>query len=718
MPYLGGSPLNLVAVQSRPTADGMSTFVGGRSRNINVNFYNAGREADKQKLKKAGQKSSKSGAFSVFTGGTLVKPWPGIGKVGSDSGDNTGLVADYPGVSRRTLHNNDIYDTSILNIVEKLSKTKSAALRASDFAYLKHIGVFPNNRLIICRRFSGPCGDDVFRIGTAPVAVLIGFREPGTDFLDITFGEEWVDADAGFEQIVNGIGDDILKVSGLGTQAKEAFNAIPLPGWTENLQRYVLEKIGVYEKGASSRPLPAGDPNLIKEAKTRKTIANGTAGSGLSCKVSIKVDIEYEQKFISGIDSTIVYQDIIQNVLRFATSQKTDYGLDPDFGEKMKSWAKNPRLIIKEISDAFKNAITTVKEELKKFLQEIIDSGKENQNGGDKEGDDDEKEEAGFAGELLGEVESAFKKVTDSLEKVIAKYEQQIIGVISALSGMPSTPWHVTIGNPLRPIFCAGDMYTTAVTMTMGSTLMFNDLPANIKVSFQLDNARPWGLQEIMAKFNTGNIRTVNIKKDTNSLFPGQLLDDNTYQFTEQNQGPVTGTTSLTQNSGLTSPQNSTDVKPGSNPNAPIGTTGSQTPQSKEGAMKETINPDPNSSQPPANKEVKQEVTTPEWKPFTIVEEGVVAWGDARSDVFPGTGTPPTAFWYVKRDYPPGKYLYEAAAPDFIDVTDYSNSRLQGVIGSDEQNSGIIAELKQRAINRAKSSLSTYKVQETQNSEN
>lgn len=715
MPYLGGSPLNLVAVQSRPTADGMSTFVGGRSRNINVNFYNAGREADKAKLKKAGQKSSKSGAFSVFTGGTLVKPWPGIGKVGSDSGDNTGLVAEYPGVSRRTLHNNDIYDTSILNIVEKLSKTKSAALRASDFAYLKHIGVFPNNRLIICRRFSGPCGDDVFRIGTSPVAVLIGFREPGTDFLDITFGEEWIDAEGGFEQIVNGIGDDILKVSGLGTQAKEAFNAIPLPGWTENLQRYVLEKIGVYEKGASSRPLPAGDPNLIKEAKTRKTIANGTAGSGLSCKVSIKVDIEYEQKFISGIDSTIVYQDIIQNVLRFATSQKTDYGLDPDFGEKMKSWAKNPRLIIKEIVDAFKAAIKSVTEELNKFLQEIIGSGEKKQGEGDKEGDDDEKEEAGFAKELLGEVESAFKKVTDSLEKVIAKYEQQIIGVISALSGMPSTPWHVTIGNPLRPIFCAGDMYTTAVTLTMGSTLMFNDLPANIKVSFQLDNARPWGLQEIMAKFNTGNIRTVNIKKDTNSLFPGQLLDDNTYQFTEQNQGPVTGTTSLTQNSGLTSPQNSTDVKPGSNPNAPIGTTGSQTPQSKEGAMKETINPDPNSSQPPANKEVKQEVTTPEWKPFTSVEEGVVAWGDARSDIFPGTGTPPTASWRVKRDQTPGKYFYEAVSPDFIDVTDYTANRLQGVVGSDEKNSGIIAELKQRAINRAKSSLSTYKVQETQN---
>jgi hypothetical protein len=711
MPYLGGSPLNLVAVQSRPTADGMSTFVGGRSRNINVNFYNAGREADKQKLKKSGQKSSKSGAFSVFTGGTLVKPWPGIDKVGKDSGDNTGLVADYPGVSRRTLHNNDIYDTSILNIVEKLSKSTSGALRASDFAYLKHIGVFPNNRLIICRRFSGPCGDDVFRIGTTPLAVLIGFREPGTDFLDITFGEEWTDAEGGFESILNGIGDDILKVSGLGTQAGKAFNAIPLPGWTENLQRLVLEKIGVFEQGASSRKLPAGDPNLIKEAKARKTIPNGTAGSGLSCKVSIKVDIEYEQKFISGIDSTIVYQDIIQNVLRFATSQKTDFGLDPDFGAKMKSWAKNPKLLIDEIFKVFTDAIKTVKDELLKFLNDIISS--------DGEEEDTEGEEAGFASQLLGVVQGAFDKVTGSLLKVISKYEQQIIGVISALSGLPSTPWHVTIGNPLRPIFCAGDMYTTAVTLTMGSTLMFNDLPANIKVSFQLDNARPWGLQEIMAKFNTGNIRTVNIKKDSNSLLPGQLFDDNTYQFTEQNQGPVTGTTSPTQNAGSTSPQNSSDIKPGSNPEAKLGATGSQTPQSKEGGMKETIDPDPNSKEPPAKKEVKQEVNTPDWKPYTDVEVGFVAWGDARSDVFSGQGSPPTAGWRVKRHPTPNKYFFEATAPDFtytgLSETGSFTKAIQGIAGGDSQNSGIIADLKQRAINAAKNSFKNYKVEETQN---
>jgi hypothetical protein len=53
MPVLGGSPLGLIGVKSGPTADGMSTFNGGKSRNLNVNLYNSGREADKAKLKKA-----------------------------------------------------------------------------------------------------------------------------------------------------------------------------------------------------------------------------------------------------------------------------------------------------------------------------------------------------------------------------------------------------------------------------------------------------------------------------------------------------------------------------------------------------------------------------------------------------------------------------------------------------------------------------------------
>ena len=88
MPILGGSPLGLIGVSAGPSRDGMSTFNGGVTRNLNVNLYNAGREADKAKLKKAGL-STKSGMFSVFSGGAAVSPWGNIKTTGKE--ENAGL---------------------------------------------------------------------------------------------------------------------------------------------------------------------------------------------------------------------------------------------------------------------------------------------------------------------------------------------------------------------------------------------------------------------------------------------------------------------------------------------------------------------------------------------------------------------------------------------------------------------------------------------------
>jgi hypothetical protein len=92
---------------------------------------------------------------------------------------------------------------------------------------------------------------------------------------------------------------------------------------------------------------------------------------------------------------------------------------------------------------------------------------------------------------------------------------------------MPSTPWHITIGNPLRPVFCAGDMYMADnMTLKLGPNLAFNDLPSSITADFTLTNARPWGLQEILAKFNAGSLRVSNGLKDANSLKTGETLQN------------------------------------------------------------------------------------------------------------------------------------------------------------------------------------------------
>jgi hypothetical protein len=567
----------------------MSTFNGGKSRNFNINLYNSGKETDASKLAKA-KLGKNDGMFSQFTGGALLKPWGNISKTGT-SNDTTGLSNDYKGVSRTALHNNDVYDTSILNIIEKLSGTRGA-LRPSDFAYCKDLGVYPNNRLIIARRFSGAIDDNILQKGRGPMAVLISWKKTDEDFIEIGFGEDWIDANADFTDVLNNIGKDFMgNKGGLGDALGAAMGAIPLPGFSETLTRKVLENMGIYREGAANEPLPAGNPNLIKQAKRRKTIDYGAAGSGLLCTFSIKMNCEYEQKFISGIDPTIAYMDILSNALRFGTSVSTDYGLSDDFARKLKKWVDNPKSLITDLVDAIKKGLNAAKDELvsvvekayNKDIASMWDAKKEEKvkkDQGDSPNADilaKKKEKESVVNNLRDGLETILDNIGSSLSKTVSKYQQEIYGIAAALSGVASTPWHVTVGNPLRPIFCSGDLYTTNVQLNLGSTLAFNDLPSNIKLDFTLTPARSWGLQEIMAKFNTGNIRTVNTVSDFSSGKDGYVYGV-TSSNTQTNTGGAGG-------GGGTN----TQTNPGDK-------NSSQT-TTKENQKQQSVNSDPNSNE-------------------------------------------------------------------------------------------------------------------------
>jgi hypothetical protein len=542
MAILGGSPLGLIGVKSAPEKSGMSNFNGGLSRNTNVNLYNSGKEGNKEKLSKSKQ-SDKGGAFSLFTGGSFIKSWPNIKSSGVNESLRIGTDKNggYLGVTRQSLHNNSIYDTSILNIVEKTAGT-AAALRPADFAYLRDIGVYPNNRLVIARRFGGAAPDDIYGLKTPPHSILITWKKETEDFLDITFGEDWVDSEADFSNVLNKITEDLVGKKSAAS-ITGGLGAIPLPGWTESLQRQILSAIGVYDddpgKGGR-RVLPAGDPNLIKIAKKRKTIASGDAGSGLTCTVSVKMECVYEQKFISGIDPTLVWQDILANILRFGTSPGTDYGLSDKTANKMLGWVKNPSSMITAFVEALTTAIDAAKEEVMTALKKITAEASDETKDPETTAEESDKSIAKKVEEaVLGVLEKLIEVLKDGLNKTVQKYQEDIKGIINALTLNPSTPWHVTIGNPLRPSFCAGDMYTTGVTLTLGPTLAFNDLPSSIKADFTLSNARPWGLQEISAKFNAGNLRTVNVLSDGHNLLPGVSLLDGTYVTGSASNAPI-----------------------------------------------------------------------------------------------------------------------------------------------------------------------------------
>jgi hypothetical protein len=603
MAILGGSPLGLIGVLSTPTRDGMSTFNGGRSRNVNVNLYNVGKEGDQEKLAKTNNKNG--GLFSVFTGGNLIRPWPGIGTIGKEK-VTLGIDENFKGITRRTLHNNDVYDTSILNIIEKLAGT-SAALRPTDFAYLKKVGVYSNNRLVIARRFAGPVNDDIYSKSQLPLAVMICWRKEDEDFIEINFGEHWVDAKADFTDLLNNMAKDFT-VGPVGTVGGAAGGILPLPGFTENLTRELLKTIGILDENGDI--LPAGNPNLIKQAKRRKTVPQGEAESGLKCTVSIKMTVEYEQKFISGIDPTIVFQDIIANALRFGTSPSENYGVSKNFASKVEGWVSNPGTLVTSIVSGIQSGVTKAQEAIKKAVESEYDAKiKEASNEtpkpqaataspplSDKQKLEEEKKKAT---EAVDEFVKTFTKVsTDTLKKTVQKYKEEIVGILKALSGLPSTPWHVTVGNPLRPIFCSGDLYISDnVALKMGPTLAFNDLPSYITLDFTLTNARPWGAQEIMAKFNSGYLRTVNMQKDFSAV-PLNELAVPTNLSELPSSGPSASGVSAS-NPDATISNNSNN----SGGSASVPNSGTSPTTTKENQEQPTVNPDPNSSNPPVQGE-------------------------------------------------------------------------------------------------------------------
>jgi hypothetical protein len=572
MAILGGSPLGLIGLKSiADPSTGRSTFNGGNTRNVDVYDYNRSR------------------AGTLFTGQRRLRAWPningkmtpryidkdevtgeGTGAVTEPDNDTTGnadvtfgnntmkdgYTSPFDGDSwkggtkghkgQNVLHNNDVYDTSVLNLIEKLAPTK-AALKPADFAYLKDVGVYPNNRLMICRRFISPSGDNIMvnninKDGKSKdipsLATMISWVPENDNFLEITFGEVWEEAKADFTGVLNSLGEDFSKTN-VGGIAGAAANALPLPGFTEIFQRQFLASLGLLESsGANS--IPSGNPNLIKEAKARKTIGYGEAGSGLAASVSIKMVCEYELKFISGIDPTIVWMDILGTIVRFGTSESSNYGLSQKVAAKISKWSRDPNSLLTDVVASIKDILEKVKKEMLEALDKIkneavslaLKAKKELEAVAAVKGtkDDTSKDPYWIASRAAESARSAGAAVLDtllagvkkSINGSIMKYRVQVMGIVNALTGNPSTPWHITVGNPLRPVFCSGDMLVSSTTLKLGPILAFNDLPSNIIAEFTVTNARPWGMQEIMAKFNSGYLRTVDVQKtffETNATF-------------------------------------------------------------------------------------------------------------------------------------------------------------------------------------------------------
>lgn len=431
---------------------------------------------------------------SIF-GNAQFSPFPTT--VDPSTGNVTGIS------SPNSVHNDDSYNISISDIVDYTSKHKSMKLSFHDFAYLKNVGVFPNNRLIVARRFASGVGNDLTSIQSEPLSTLISWVPDGADFIDVSYSENWEQSEASFSDVLTDIGKNItasLDQKGtLGVDAGRMFNAIALPGFMDGIQYEVLNKMGITEAGIGNSPL--GNPNLIRKSMRRSTVEPEKAGTGLEASFSVKMTVEYEQKYIQGVDPSLVYLDILQNALTFGTSDASfqfNSAFASGSGDIIKDIISGD---IKAIGRAIEKFVTILLDALHKIALEL----KGALAGIINPPTTDNQNKTDIFDRLINFVGDADRS---TIGHVVSIYKVRLIGIVNSLTGTPSTPWHITIGNPKRPLFSSGDMLCKDVSLTLGKSLSFNDLPSYIKIEFTLTNARPLGAQEIFNRFNTGRGRS------------------------------------------------------------------------------------------------------------------------------------------------------------------------------------------------------------------
>ena len=372
----------------------------------------------------------------------------------------------------------------------------SIKLKYSDFAYLKKLGVYPSNRMIVARRFPIGVGDDLLSYKNSPLSVVPSWIEDGKNFVDITFSEKWDDVNSvdfanqtGKVVSEYNIGGDAVK-----SQLDKGLGIFALPGFTEWLQYYLFKEIGITNQN-NLNLLPTGNPNIIRKSASRPVFEPGAQFSGLNYAFTIDINNEYEIKYIDGVDPTLIYFDIISNLLSFGTSE-SQFQFDGRFSQEA-------RKVIDNLSSGDFNTVMT---QLGTLLGSLLKTT-------EKIG----KTVSDFVLGTLGVGDNPQTKTEALLSSQIKKYRIKFLGIINALTGSPSGIYHVTIGNPLRPLFASGDLIPEGqMKITLGSELGYNNLPTTIKFSCKLKNARPCGLQEIYKKFSPAPIRQVDNKLGIN----------------------------------------------------------------------------------------------------------------------------------------------------------------------------------------------------------
>ena len=383
-------------------------------------------------------------------------------------------------------------------------------LKASDFAYLSNLGVYPLNRLWVLRRFAEDQTvpdnlEDWTGIQPSPVSTIVGWIDKDDkDLLSMSFGETWTTTSEMLHTLLLKIVKDEFKIN-LG-------DSVPVPGFTRGLLFTFLKEMDLVSSDWGLYDIPVGDPNILKKGATRSTSPD--ADFNLTSKLDLTLKTSYEMKYIGDVDPGSAMLDCIENLIYMGTSntkfimnasqtkQFTTAFNSTGIG-RSKAWL----ILITTLVEKFMSAVTKLFDDLKLVASKTIAKPAPKTDAQKAEAEKTQPTTQGLFQKTAEAAIADMKTLTEGtvgtiLASTVAIYKWPLKGSVGLMSGISTTPWHLTIGNPYSPFISISNMVVNDVKLDFSNEFTYNDMPTKVDATISVRLGRDLGAQEISRMFN------------------------------------------------------------------------------------------------------------------------------------------------------------------------------------------------------------------------
>lgn len=411
-------------------------------------------------------------------------------------------------------------------LIKAFANKNAMKFKPSDFAYLTKLGVYGINRLWVLRRFAEhttiPDNLDDWGRKTppTPVSTLVGWMEhEDSEIFSVNFSEVWTTTD---KMLHTALLDIVKNEFGI-----KLGDSVPIPGFSRGILFAFLGEMGITDKTEYGlNNIPVGDPNVLRVGATRMVTPDDPFGLKSDIKVTLKT--AYEMKFIGDVDPGSAMLDIIGNIIYMGTSNtKFVMANKGDVLAAVEKAVNSP-----SSSKAWWDLICTL---IKMFLKAVVnlfnsameslgltggDSNNQNANAHSSTASTANGTATSVAGasqgSMIADPKNKGKLVENPdfldnlaggilqtvLASTVAIYKWPLKGSIALMTGQNSTPWHLTLGNPMSPFVSLGNIVVDNVKIGFENEFHYNDMPSKINVEITVKLGRPIGAQEIEKMFN------------------------------------------------------------------------------------------------------------------------------------------------------------------------------------------------------------------------